>query len=98
MADEKRIETIRALRECRKLIPGPSSPLDADAAQYLIERLEGREGPRSVVDAGQIERAACAKMVRDFADFWKLDEDGREMLETIARCLEKPFVPVKAVS
>ncbi|MGE4278195.1 MAG: hypothetical protein AB7G62_01325 [Magnetospirillum sp.] len=34
-------EIIAALRECRKLIPGPGHPDDGAAADYLIERLRG---------------------------------------------------------
>lgn len=34
-------QAIAMLRECRKLIPGPSHPADAAAADYLIGRLRG---------------------------------------------------------
>lgn len=34
-------EIIAALRECRKLIPGPGHPDDGAAADYLIGRLRG---------------------------------------------------------
>lgn len=44
------IETvIKALGDCRKMIPGGSNPADAAAADYLIRRLRGEQVGGSVV-------------------------------------------------